>query len=175
VTKRQGLVAGISLAFLATLVASGENERREAPSAAPRIASVSAPPSHAEANEELDLEILHRPRRSEAIVDVFAEKTPPAAPPTPPPALSVVPEPSPPPPPPPPSVPPLPFRFVAKFVEQGATRLLLASGDKEHDVSGGEILEGIYRVDSVSPESVVFIYLPLNTAQTLHLAAEPAR
>lgn len=170
-TKRQGLIAAISLVLLATFVASGENQRREGSQAAVRDVALTS--SLQESTEELDIEKLQRPRRAEAIVDVFAAKAPPVVLPVPVPVPTVVPEPAPPPP--PPSAPPLPFRFVAKFVEQGATRLLIANGEKEHDVSGGETLEGIYRVDSVSPDSVVFIYLPLNTAQTLHLAPEPAR
>ena len=79
------------------------------------------------------------------------------------------------PPPAPPAPPALPFRFVARFVENGTTRLLLANGDKEHYVAGGETLEGTYRVDSVSEEAVTFTYLPMKTVQTLTLAPEAPR
>jgi hypothetical protein len=48
-------------------------------------------------------------------------------------------------------------------------RLLLANGDKEHDVKGGETLDGTYRVDAVSETAVEFTYLPLKAAQTLTL------
>jgi hypothetical protein len=154
--------------LLATLVASGENQRRELSQPA-ASATVPVPPAQ-ESSEELDVEKLQRPRRADAIVDVFAARTPPVPAPVPVAAPIVVPEPSPPPA--PPAAPPLPFRFVGKFVEEGATRLLLASGEKEVEVSGGETLDGIYRVESVSADSVVFIYLPLNAAQTLELTAD---
>jgi hypothetical protein len=172
-TKRQGLVAATALVLLATLVVGSENRRHEEhlmpkqPVAAP----LPIPQPQPGASEELDVEKLYRARRAHPIVDVFAHKALPAplpavlreiAPPAPAPAEPAVPVP-------PPAPPALPFRFVGKFVENGATRLLLANGDKEHNVSGGETLEGTYRVDAISEQSVAFTYLPMNAPQTLAL------
>jgi hypothetical protein len=151
------------------LVIGGDNGRREAHVArtatAPRP---SEPPQYQLAtSEELEVEKLLRSKRTEPIVDVFANKVLPLSVPAPVPIQAATPEPAAPA---PPSAPPaLPFRFVGKFVENGVMRLLLANGDKEHDIKGGETLEGTYRVDSVSEESVLFTYLPLNVSQTLPL------
>jgi hypothetical protein len=177
-TRRQGTIASVVLVLLAGLVVGGETRRQEVALSAPQpVASAApAPQPQPQANDDLEVEKLHRSRRADPIVDVFAYKTAPAplpavlrTPPSPPqeePAMA---------PPPPPSAPALPFRFVARFVENGATRLLLANGDKEHTVAGGETLEGTYRVDSVSEQAVTFTYLPMNTAHTLTLLPETSR
>jgi hypothetical protein len=179
-TLRQGTIASVVLVLLAGLVIGGETRRQEVVLSAPQPVASAAPASQPQpqASDDLDLEKLHRSKRAEPIVDVFAYKTAPA----PLPVVLRTPPPSPPPPPaepaaapPPPTAPALPFRFVARFVENGATRLLLANGDKEHTVAGGETLEGTYRVDSVSEQAVTFTYLPMNTAQTLTLLPETPR
>jgi hypothetical protein len=176
--KRTGLIAAASLVLLASLVVGGENRRQLAQLAPvhPAVNPSPAPTPPPRASEELDVEKLHRAKRGEPIVDVFAHKAvaaplpavlrevappPPAPPPPAEPAVSA--------PPPPPAPPALPFRFVGKFVENGTTRLLLANGDKEHNVSGGETLEGSYRVDSISEQAVTFTYLPMSAPQVLAL------
>jgi hypothetical protein len=91
-------------------------------------------------------------------------------PPAPPPS-----QPAPPPPaapPAPPAAPPLPLTFVG-MVEQGAgkPRAFLAKGDALLVVASGDVIEnGVYRVDSLSPTSVVLTYLPLNKQQTIQVS-----
>jgi len=179
-TRRQGLIATVLLVLLASLVIGAETRRQDgALTPEPPAASApSAPQAQAQVNEDLDVEKLHRAKRAEPIVDVFAQKI--VAAPLP--AVLRAPAPPPPdepaaaaPPAPPPAPPALPFRFVARFVENGATRLLLANREKEHNVAGGETLEGTYRVDSVSDEAVTFTYLPMKAVQTLSLAPEAPR
>lgn len=178
-TTRHGLIAAAVLVLLATLVVGSENRSREAqlvPAAAMAISAPSTQPPAAAA-EALDVEKLHREKQARPIVDVFAHRTAKvlAAPlpavlreaPSPPPPAVATPEPAAPAP--PPAPPALPYRLVAKFVENGSTRLLLANGDKEHNVRGGETLDGAYRVDAISDETVAFTYLPLNAPQTLEL------
>ena len=80
----------------------------------------------------------------------------PAEPAAPAPAFKPAPEP----PPLPPSAPALPFRFVGKFAEDGALRLLLVNGDKEHHIAGGETLEGTYYVERIAVDAVVFTATP---------------
>jgi hypothetical protein len=75
------------------------------------------------------------------------------------------------PPAPPPAPPALPFRYVGKFVEGGSARLLVAKGDADYSIQGGETLEGLYRVEQITEEAIVFTYLPLNAQQTLSLVA----
>jgi hypothetical protein len=93
----------------------------------------------------------------------------PAPPPPPPPPKEV-----PPPPPPPPTAPPLPFSFVG-LVEKGAGRpqAFLARGDALHVVGVGDVIEDRYRVESLSPTSVVLTYLPLSERQVLNANGGP--
>jgi hypothetical protein len=75
----------------------------------------------------------------------------------------------PPPPPPPPKAPPLPFAFVG-LVEQGAGKpqAFLSRGDALFIVAAGDVIEEKYRVESLSPASVVMTYLPLTERQVLN-------
>jgi hypothetical protein len=170
--SRGTLLAALALVLLGTLVIGSEDRRREdAIAAAPPLRQ--APAVRDASDEELDIAKLQRFKRAAPIVDVFTPKTAavPVSAPTPPPIKE---EPSVPPPAAPPA---LPFRFVGKFSEDGAVRLLIVNGEKEHHIAGGETLEGTYSVDKVTDEAVVFTYLPLKVEQTLPLpsADEAAR
>lgn len=112
---------------------------------------------------------LEHPTRAsiatEATGDPFASTSfAPPPPPAPPPAPVV-----PPPPPPPPKAPALPFTFVG-MVEQGAGKpqAFLARGDALFIVAAGDVIEEKYRVESLSPASVVMTYLPLTEQQVLN-------
>jgi hypothetical protein len=94
--------------------------------------------------------------------------------------LSWLPPPPPPPPPvqaapvvvPPPTAPPLPFTFVG-MVERGAgpPHAFLAKGDQLLIVAAGDVIENNnYRVDSLSPTSVVLTYLPMGKQQTINVS-----
>jgi len=70
-----------------------------------------------------------------------------------------------------PQAPPLPFTFVG-LLEQGATRTqaFLAKGDALLVVAEGDMLDSnTYRVESVSAQQIVVMYLPLSTPQTITL------
>ena len=103
--------------------------------------------------------------------DPFAARSwlPPAPPP-----VAVV---APPPPPPasaPATAPPLPFAFVGGIEEgPGGSRTFLSANDALYVVSAGDVLEGIYKVESVTPAAVVFIHLPTGERQTLNLSQTP--
>lgn len=79
--------------------------------------------------------------------------------------------PPPPPPakPPPPSAPPLPFQYMGKLEEGGQTLVFLSQQQRTLAVRQGETVDGVYRVDRISPESIVFVYLPLKQKQSLQL------
>jgi hypothetical protein len=97
--------------------------------------------------------------------DPFAAASFAPPPPPPPPPAPVVP----PPPPPPPKAPPLPFSFVG-LLEQGVARpqAFLARGDALFIVAAGDVIEDKYRVESLSPASIVLTYLPLSERQVLN-------
>jgi hypothetical protein len=92
----------------------------------------------------------------------------PPPPPPPPPA-----PPAPPPKPPVPTAPPLPFTFVG-MLERGADKpaAFLSKGDALFVVSVGDMVDNnTYRVDTLTANELVLTYLPLNTPQTLNVAA----
>lgn len=72
-----------------------------------------------------------------------------------------------PPPPPPPQAPPLPFRHLGHWAENGQRTLLLVQGDQPLAVRPGQTLPGGWRVDTISEHAVVFTYLPLGLQTTL--------
>lgn len=64
--------------------------------------------------------------------------------------------------------PPLPFRYLGKWIEGDKLAVFLANGSESFTVSAGERL-GDYRVDAVSEAEIRFTYLPLKTKQSLPL------
>jgi len=108
------------------------------------------------------LPVIREKMAIEGTGDAFrsAAWTPPPPPP-PPPA-------PPPPPPPPPSAPPVPFSFVG-LLEQKSSKptAFLAKGESLVIAGVGDVIDGVYRVESLSPAGVVVTYLPLNQRQTV--------
>jgi len=72
-----------------------------------------------------------------------------------------------PPPPPPPASPPLPFKYLGRWVDDGRLTVFLVQGDKPIPVEPGQVLPGNWRVDEITVRSVVFTYLPLDMQSTL--------
>lgn len=70
------------------------------------------------------------------------------------------------PPPPPPQAPPLPFTYLGIYAA-AAPVIILSRGDRVYTVSPGEVIDGLYRVDSVVGNAVQLTYLPLNITQSL--------
>lgn len=88
--------------------------------------------------------------------------------PPPPPPVQAAPEP-----PPPPTAPPVPYVYLGKL--DGSTlkpRVFLSSGDQLVIVSQGEVVDGQYRVESISDADIVLMYLPLNQRQVIPMQSE---
>lgn len=104
--------------------------------------------------------------------DPFAARSWLPPPPPPPPPAPAPPPPPPPPPAPPPVAPPLPFSLVGMMeTEPGKPTALLAHGDALIVASeGDEIVSRQYRVVSITPTAVHFLYTPLQQAQVLKVA-----
>ena len=69
--------------------------------------------------------------------------------------------------PPPPSAPPLPFKYVGKSKEDGHWRVFLSQGDTTLIVKEKELIDSLYRIETIAPPSMTLIYLPLNETQSL--------
>jgi hypothetical protein len=105
------------------------------------------------------------------------EFTPPpevVAPPAPPPVKIRTPRPATElPPPAPPTAPPLPFTAVGaiqgKKIGNGQQQAFIQHGDTLTVIQKGDTVAGSYRVDDITPDRVVFTYLPLGQKQSLLL------
>jgi hypothetical protein len=75
-------------------------------------------------------------------------------------------------PPPQPVAPPMPYRVAGQVVHDGPPRIVLARDDRVFFVAEGDILDGGYRVESITPEGVTLVYMPLGERQ--HIAAASA-
>jgi hypothetical protein len=78
------------------------------------------------------------------------------APPAPPPA-----------PPPKPVAPPLPFKYMGMFEDQGKVSVYLVNGNDSYAVSPGEKISENYQLEKIERGMLIINYLPLSTRQTL--------
>jgi hypothetical protein len=77
------------------------------------------------------------------------------------------------PPPPAPVAPPLPFEYAGRIEGRDGPTFLLSRGPESFAVHAGETIDGDYRLETVSADTLTFVYVPLNERQTL--SAEPAQ
>jgi hypothetical protein len=82
------------------------------------------------------------------------------------------PPPPPPAPPPKPTAPPLPFAFIGKKMEDGKWEVYLSHGDQTYVARDKSELEGVYRVESIKPPFITFLYLPLKETQVLPIGGD---
>lgn len=76
---------------------------------------------------------------------------------------------------PPPAPPPMPYRIAGQLVRDGVPQIVLAREDRVLLVREGELLEGGYRVESISRSGVTLLYAELGTRETLPFApSQPA-
>ena len=155
------LFAALGVTLAAALLGGGPEEEISEPAKENVKRSTSArkaPPQ--ETTVALDSDRLKRDAAEWDVVDIFATQTWYVAPPPPPPAK-----------PPPPSAPPLPFSYIGKLEEAGATTVFLTRQGINYSVKQGDQIEGTYRIEQISPQAVVLTYLPLNIRQTLPIGA----
>lgn len=67
-----------------------------------------------------------------------------------------------------PAAPPLPFTFLGRTTgPDGRTQIFLTRGDKLLTVKEHEVIDEQYRVERITGDEIVFVYLPLAQAQPL--------
>jgi hypothetical protein len=69
--------------------------------------------------------------------------------------------------PPKPVAPPLPYRIAGQVSHDGVMQVVLARDDRVFTVREGESLDNLYRIESITPDAVTFVYLPLDERQQL--------
>jgi len=115
----------------------------------------------------VNLEKLESTPMKEMSFDPFTPPVPPK--PKTPPVVAAAP--APPPPAPAPVAPPLPFTYFGRLAVDDDRAVFLSSGERNLIVRPGEVIDGTYRVDSVSDAQIVFTYLPLNLSQQLAIGS----
>jgi len=68
-----------------------------------------------------------------------------------------------------PAPPPMPYRVAGQVAQGEGAQVVLATGDTILTVREGELLEGGYRVESIGPDSVTLLYVPLGVREKLPL------
>ena len=76
-------------------------------------------------------------------------------------------------PPPAPQAPPLPFRYLGRYVEGNQTTVFLAHNDQNHALRIGETFAINYKLEEIKENSLAFTYLPLNQKQSMEIGATP--
>jgi hypothetical protein len=75
------------------------------------------------------------------------------------------------PPPEPPAAPPLPFEYVGQMEGREGVNVFLSRGGEFVTAKAGQQLDDDYRLETVSPQELIFVYLPLGERQTLSAEA----
>lgn len=146
--KRQLFIVLAAVGLAASVVAGRERPAEPAAPAARIDARVRAA-------DELDLSQLERPVDEGAKADLFAS-----------PSLSrekALPGKD------KPGVPPLPFTYIGKVIEDGKLAVFLSRGSDSLSVAPGDTIGKEYRVDAISENEITFTYLPLKAKQKLPL------
>jgi hypothetical protein len=69
------------------------------------------------------------------------------------------------------AAPPLPFRYVGKWVQNGKAEALVLRGNVLYGVAEGDEIDGEYRVERITGAAIRFTYLPARVNQTLDITA----
>jgi hypothetical protein len=69
--------------------------------------------------------------------------------------------------PPQPVAPPLPFTYLGKMTEEGKITVYIAKSGRNYVLKGGEVIDGMYAVQSIDAQKIIFNYIPLKTEQVL--------
>jgi len=65
--------------------------------------------------------------------------------------------------------PPLPYRYLGRWEENGTRTLILGREDRSIPAHPGQVLDGVWRIEKISATDVEFTYLPLKTSDHLTL------
>ena len=150
-TARHWILAAALSATLLAVFLGVENETDEAPDIVAAIER--APTSTAQSASVTN----NSERMSESTTNLFAphDWNPP------PPPVEVKPA--------KPEAPPLPYRYLGRWEENGVLTLILGRGDLSIPVRNGQILDGQWRIDRISARRIDFTFLPLKTRAHLTL------
>ena len=119
-------------------------------------AGLDAPANGDDLSTRID-QLSARTNQAQLIHDVFAVSVPVAAP------AAVAP------PPPKPSAPPFPYTFIGAMQDGPTRTLYLTRSDRVVIARSGQVLDGLYHVDSIGAQALTVTYLPLHQQQVVSL------
>jgi hypothetical protein len=154
--RRRLLLLVVAAAPLALLLAGEDPD--EARQAAASGATALSPAPAAQRADPYETLPRRRPIGKAGEGDAFGPRS--WAPPPPPPSRAKR-EPA------PPQAPPNPFRFGGTTLHGGKLKTFLLDGERVYEARPGEELDRGYRVESVSPEQIVLVYMPLGIRYTI--------
>jgi hypothetical protein len=159
------LVGALLLTFGAVALVSGMDESQTVATAVAKRHAPDGAGAPSESGGVLGaarVQVLRQQLSDKASADLFAARSFYVAPPPKP--LAVVT-------PPPPKAPPLPFAYMGRFQEGGASVVIfLTRGERLYSVRVGEVIDETYRIENLTPNEVIFIYLPMDERQVLRIA-----
>lgn len=154
----------------ATSLVVGNDPQPEGTAAAATPVRAKRPtaPSADKALPTVDLAALSRPLGTEIADNLFYIPPPPAPAAQPvSPASRVVETP-----PPKPTAPPLPFTFMGRLVDKGATTVFVGHNGQSLSLKQGDSAANVYRVEQITETEIVFVYEPLAERQVLAMGTE---
>jgi hypothetical protein len=66
-------------------------------------------------------------------------------------------------------VPTLPFKLIGQYVENGRIAVFMSMGERNFVAREGDTIEDVYRIEKLTEEELVLIYLPLGKTQRISL------
>lgn len=170
ITRRWKVLGGaLALTLMATgWLAAGESAGSDVAEAvaAPRRPETAQAGPVPPAPGDIRLDQLRRQRGGDGVRDVFAARSwqPAAAPaavyePAPAPAAA-------------PEVPAQPFVYTGKMLYEGTTKVFVANQGRVFVVQEGDVVDGMYRIDSIKGPLMEWTYLPLDMKQTMHIGEQ---
>lgn len=72
-----------------------------------------------------------------------------------------------------PAAPPIPYRIVGQVVQEDGMRVVLSKDNRIFEVREGDALDDGFRVQSIAPQAVTFLYAPLGLVQEVPVAGMP--
>lgn len=158
--RTRGLL--LALALVATLVAAFAPE--DPSSAPPGKTAVVAPAARRQAAQPVadipDI-VIRRQTTASPRADPFS---PSAWLPAPPPVKAEPPS--------PPMAPPFPYSYLGRVDDAGKASVLLGRADKSVTAQTGDLIDGVWRVDTIAERSIELTYQPLGQRQTLSAGSD---
>lgn len=74
-----------------------------------------------------------------------------------------------------PEIPPVPFRVLGGYADEVQTGVFIEYQDQSLIGRVGDVVAGLYRIETIQGSTLVVTYLPLDRHQTVDIAAAPAR